>query len=200
MMKFRDHIAVLGIALSALILAASANAAVPDLLSRELCKQTVPQVRQAYAGIFAPSARADYCIAGDFNGDGKPDVLMVVKVLVDKVPATAGVKTLHTFWDLEGKGRMQFLALHSTPANGMPSLAQYDKLLLDGGSPILVLRRDDIDADLLRVTPRSREVKGLAVPRGAMRGEGVYLTTEAVHAIVYWDGKRYVFHEDPAGP
>ena len=77
---------------------------------------------------------------------------------------------------------------------------RYDKLLLDGGSPILVLRSEKMDSDMVRVTQRARIVKDLEVPRAEMRGEAISLGTEAVEAVLYWNGKTYVFHEDPAGP
>ena len=68
---------------------------------------------KAYAGVLAPVRRDGHCLAGDFNGDGKPDVLMVVKVLVAQVPASSGIQAIPQFSAEPGdKGRLQFLALH----------------------------------------------------------------------------------------
>lgn len=180
---------------------ASMPAAGADLLSQETCKDALPQVAQAFAGVLDPVRRAGHCIAGDFNGDGKPDLLMVVKVLVATVPAGAGVTTLHPFSEKDRtKGRLQFLVLHSTPGGAKGDWARYDKLLLDGSSPIMVLRHADIASDMKRVTPRSPEIKELQLPARKLRGDAVYLGTEAVSALLYWNGNTYVFHEDPAGP
>lgn len=189
------------VAIAGATLVAGAQTWAADLMSREICKEVVPSVARQYAGILQPIAREGHCLAGDFNGDGKPDAIMVVKVLVGKVAATTGIKTLPTFWEQAyGKGRLQFLALHSTAGSAPSAWEKYDRLLLEGESPILVLRREEMKSDMLRVTPRSREVTELAVPRKDMRGDGIHLDTEAVSAILYWNGKKYVFHEDPAGP
>ena len=87
-----------------------------------------------------------------------------------------------------------------TASSPLSAWARYDKLLLDGASPILVLRHADMASDMQRITARSPEVGELQLPRRRMRGDAVYLGTEAVSAILYWNGKKYVFHEDPAGP
>lgn len=180
---------------------ASAQAAAPDLLSEEMCKTALPQATAAFAGVLAPIQSKGHCIAGDFNGDGRPDVVMVVKVLVAKVSNVAGIRTIHPFHhERGGAGRLQFLALHSTAGAAKGDWMRYDKLLLDGGSPILVLRSEKMDSDMERVTQRARIVKDLEVPRADMRGEAISLGTEAVEAVLYWNGKTYVFHEDPAGP
>ena len=201
MKTLRDCCRLLAMALALSSTVAGAQAAPPDLLSQEMCKTALPQVAAAFAGVLAPIQRKGHCIAGDFNGDGKPDVVMVVKVLVAKVPATAGLQTLHPFHhEGSGVGRLQFLALHSTATSAKGDWARYDRLLLDGGSPILVLRSEDMASDMVRVTQRARIVRYLAVPRAAMRGEAISLGTEAVDAVLYWNGKTYVFHEDPAGP
>ena len=204
MNTFRRRCAPFLTALVMLTLAASVHAA-PDLITREICKDAIPQVASAYAGILQPAGDASYCIVGDFTGDGRPDVLMVVKVLVAKVPASTGIQTIYPFStkDHRGsadKGRLQFLALHATPASKMQPWTTADKLLLDGQSPILVLRDTEGASDLVRVTQRSRELKELQLSPRAMRNEGVMLGTEAVTAILYWNGKTYVLHEDPAGP
>lgn len=192
-------VAIAGVAV--LTLAAGAPASAADLISREICKEVVPLVARQYAATLQPIRREGHCMAGDFNGDGVPDVIMVVKVLVAKVPATIGIKTVNTFGASGGeKGRLQFLALHSRTSAADSRWENVDRLLLEGDSPILVLRREEMVSDMQRVTARSREVKELQVPRGAMRGEAIYLDTEAVSAVLYWNGKKYVFHEDPAGP
>jgi hypothetical protein len=199
MKHLSNRLSALAIAGATIAIGAQASAA--DPMSREICKQVVPSVGKQYAGILQPIAREGHCLAGDFNGDGKPDAIMVVKVLVGKVAPTTGIKTLPTFWEqTHEKGRLQFLALHSTASAAASAWDKYDRLLLDGNSPILVLRREEMVSDMLRVTPRSREVKELQVPRKDMRGDGMHLDTEAVSAILYWNGKKYVFHEDPAGP
>ena len=199
-MQIIHPIGVALIALAALATAPTIQAAGPDLLTRELCREVLPQVATAFAGVFAPVRRSGHCIAGDFNGDGKPDVLMVVKVLVDQVPPAAGLNILYPFFNHQrGKGRLQFLASHA-PADGTTEWARYDRLLLDGGSPIMVLRYPDMASDMARITRRSPEVKALQLPPRALRGDAVHLGTEAVDAILYWDGKTYRFHEDPSGP
>lgn len=180
---------------------ATAHGASIDAPSRAACQAAWAQAAPALAGVLEPVRRDGHCVAGDFNGDGKPDLLMVVRVLVARVPAAAGVKVTYPFYDRDGeKGRLQLLALHSTPGAGGGEWGRYDKLLLDGSSPILVLRHADGAGDLRRVTRQSKEVKMLQVPVRRMRGEGVLLGTEAVDAVLYWDGKTYVLHEDPAGP
>jgi hypothetical protein len=55
-------------------------------------------------------------------------------------------------------------------------------------------------SDMERITQRSPALKELALPRRELHGEAVMLGTEAVTAILYWNGKTWVFHEDPAGP
>jgi hypothetical protein len=161
----------------------------------------LPQVARAYAGILAPVQREGHCLAGDFNGDSKPDVLMVVRVLVDQVPPATGIKTVQAFGkDHAGKGRLQFLVLHSKANWGMPAFALYDKLLLDGDSPIMAQNHEKMASDMERITPRSRAVRELQLAPRQMRGDAVFLGTEAVDAILYWNGKTYVLHEDPAGP
>ncbi|HEX8479490.1 MAG TPA: FG-GAP repeat protein [Telluria sp.] len=201
MRDFRHSCRLLAMTIAALSTTATAQAATPDLLSQEMCKTALPQATAAFAGVLAPIQRKGHCIAGDFNGDGKPDVVMVVKVLSAKLPTIAGLKTIHPFHhEGIGAGRLQFLALHSTAGAAMGDWMRYDKLLLDGGSPILVLRAEKMDSDMVRVTQRARIVKDLEVPRAEMRGEAISLGTEAVEAVLYWNGKTYVFHEDPAGP
>lgn len=197
------------LAIAGLALATGAQAAPADLLTRELCKEALPQVAAEFAGVLEPVRREGHCLAGDFTGDGKPDVLMVVRVLAAGAPA--GVKTIYPFYDKEaGKGRLQFLALHAKAGNSkagnskagdaQAGTPRYDRLLLDGGSPILVLRHKQMTSDMERVTQRSRVMKELQVPVRQVRGEAVLLGTEAVSAILYWNGKTYVLHEDPGGP
>lgn len=191
---------VLLFAVAAFAAAGSAQAAKTDVLTQEVCKSALPHVARTYAGLLEPVRHKGFCIAGDFNGDAKPDALMVVKVRGGKLAATTGIRTIYPFFDEETpRDRMQFLALHSTPTS-KSDWSQYDKLLLDGGSPILMLDERDTESDMERVTRRSRDVKELQVPVRDMRGEGVSLQTQAVLAILYWNGKTYVFHEDPAGP
>jgi len=196
-MRFRNPL----LSLILCALGASAHGAQPATAGQHLCKDAAAHVAKTFTGVFAPDMRASHCRVGDFNGDGKPDVLMVVKVLVDKPPATAGVKTLATFGtETAGKGRRQFVALHSTSASAASEWPAYDKLLLDGMSPVLVLNHLDVGDDLQVVSPCSKEVRELQAPSRKMRGVGVSLTTEAVDALLYWNGKSYVFHEDPEGP
>jgi len=177
------------------------SVAPPTSTSPKLCLDAVSYVAKSFAPVLVPATQPDRCLTGDFNGDGKADVILVTKVLADKLPATSNVKTLHTFGaENTGKGRLQFLALHSTSTSAAGEWAAYDKLLLDGDSPVLVLKHPDVENDLQRVSPRSKEVRELQAPSRKMKGDAVYLTTEAVSAILYWNGKSYVFHEDPAGP
>jgi hypothetical protein len=181
-----------------------AHAGAVDPMSRDACKEALPYIAKEFAGVLEPIRRERHCLAGDFNGDGKLDVFVVVKVVTGKVPAAARIKTILPFnfgaTATQEKGRLQFLVLHSTPSGAVRDWAHYDRLLLDGVSSVLVLRDEKTDSDMERITPASEEVKQLKLPKRAMHGDGVYLMTEAVQAIIYWNGKTYVFHEDPAGP
>lgn len=155
-MRFLNPLPILALC----ALSVSAHATVAPTPSQQLCQDAVAHVAKTYAGVFAPDKRASQCLAGDLNGDGKPDVLMVVKVLVDRPPAAAEVKLLPTFGaETSGKGRRQFLALHSTSASTASQWSAYDKLLLDGISPVLVLNHLDVEDDLKLVGPRSHEVR-----------------------------------------
>jgi len=185
----------------ALAMQANAHAANAGLPRQDLCKDAVPLAAKAFAGVLEPVRSTGFCVTGDFNGDGKPDALMVVKVLVATAPASAKLRAIYPFGAKSAdKGRRQFLALHSTPGSVAGDLAGYDKLLLDGDSPVMVLRHAEMASDMEVVTQRSKEIKELQVPRRQMRGEAVSLGMEAVPAILYWNGRTYVLHEDPSGP
>lgn len=189
------------LAVAALAMAASAQAANANAPRQALCKNALPFVAKEFASVLEPVRREGFCLEGDFNSDGKQDLFMVVKVLVEKVPA-ARIRTIHPFGFEKGgdKGRRQFLALHSTTSSQPSDWARYERLLLDGSNPVLVLRDNETGSDMERVGQGSQDVKELRVPRRQMRGEGILIGTVAVSAVLYWNGKSYIFHEDPAGP
>jgi hypothetical protein len=190
------------VAMTGMAAMASSHAARPDVMTEAMCREAMPQVAKAFGGVLEPIRQGGYCVAGDFSGDGRPDVFMVVRVLVKKVAASTGIKSIYPFFNKEGeKDRLQFLVLHAA-TNGDKSTewTQGDKFLLDGGSPILILEEQRMgEPDMKRIPQRSKAARELQVPQKNIKGEAVLLGTEAVQAIIYWNGKTYIFHEDPSG-
>jgi hypothetical protein len=174
---------------------------------------------RAIETLFGPSIMAvrgfqPFHLTGDFNGDGAPDIVMVVRIVgpQSKLPQDVQVVT-----NAFGYGTAGFpfnpaveppgaLAIvHGTAAGWNTPNA--GKFLLVGESPILILSYNrgvsthpPDHMNLMHVMRKpARRRRGASWPPAAAKGDAVILETEATDSILYWNGKTYRWEEAAGG-
>jgi hypothetical protein len=150
-----------------------------------------------------------FYVIGDFNGDGVPDLAVVVRLKARRLTLPADVKLLNPF---ERGGAIKFpnnpvdenkLAIAIVHSWNQPVAA--GKLVLLGDSPILILqnaraisseRGDRLNLIGLR-SRRAKRGRGEILPGGS-KGDVILLTTEVGgDGLLYWNGRTYLW-EEPA--
>ncbi|HSS22111.1 MAG TPA: hypothetical protein VLL54_18725 [Pyrinomonadaceae bacterium] len=154
-----------------------------------------------------------YHLTGDFNGDGIPDTLIVVRIKGHRSELSKDVKVLNPFYKTEGpaypddpknKPTLALAIIHGG-TNPLPN-SPPRKFLLVGESPVLAMEdsrtraQPDARKDLIELMKKkARRPRGsLPLPAKA-RGDAVLLGTEAADSFLYWDGKTYRWEESEGG-
>jgi hypothetical protein len=170
-------------------------------------------VTKALATSFGPALEPvtgfrPFYLTGDFNGDGMPDLLVVVLIKRRRSELPKDVRVLNPFYndrsygpnyptDPAAKPTLAFAVIHGTKA-GWKTSESAGKFLLVGPSPILIMEYDreksdpngGIELKRKRSTPR----KG-GWPPAAAKGDSIYLPTEGSDSILYWNGTTYRWEE-----
>jgi hypothetical protein len=126
--------------------------------------------------------RSPNLLHGDFDGDGTPDLLAVVRVVRPWPVYYAGTAVD----DVSRGAEVGFAIIHGTPAGRPPEV-----YLLHDPNPVSIL--DTQAARALRVVPRAE----LAAPgepelARAAHGDVIVVPTEAgIDTYLYWDGSTY---------
>ena len=153
------------------------------------------RVKAAIARQFGPSIqpltdRKPYFLTGDFDGDGRGDVLVLVQ---SSGNAAAGVTPLNPWHPrasrLPAVGNTALAILHGA-GGGWDAAAPAGRFLVTDreffATPIWQAPKGGA---LIAVKKKPR--RGTAVPKGA-RGDVIRLATEAgIDVTLYWDGKTY---------
>ncbi|MEK6285427.1 MAG: hypothetical protein AABO57_06780 [Acidobacteriota bacterium] len=107
-------------------------------------------------------------LRGDFDGDGKPDVAILVK---HKTSRKVGIAVCHS----------------ST-----------NKILLIGAGTTVGNGGDNFDwMDIWNVTPKASAAKKVGKARAALlKGDALHVEkSESASALIYWNGRKYVWHQ-----
>ena len=107
-------------------------------------------------------------LKGDFDGDRKPDIAVLVKE--------------------KGAGKIGIAVFHSSNSN----------VLFIGAGTKLGNGGDNFDwMDIWKVVPRSAAAKQLGKTAASLlKGDALYVEkSESASALVYWTGKRYVWRQ-----
>jgi hypothetical protein len=166
-------------------------------------------VKAAVNRSFGPSVepagdRKPYYWTGDFNGDGVPDMLALVRL---KGPTRALPKDVSAlnFWNagslpaLSGKEPQLALAIiHGGGAAAAPA----GKYLIHSkdffSTPVWA---STSTADLISVVRKGAKRSGAVRLPASARGDAISLATEAgIDTYVYWNGKTYRLFEPTEAP
>jgi hypothetical protein len=176
-------------------------------------------VTEALKGAFGTSVSAvaaftPYYLAGDFNGDGAEDVLIVVRLAARRSELPPAVKLLNPFYRTGGSAypadpatqpTLALAIIHGSKA-GWQSAPAVARLLLVGESPVLILENTralssqpaDLN-DLMELIRKRPGRRGARRPPAAAKGDAILLGTEAAESFLYWNGTSYVWKESDAG-
>lgn len=150
-----------------------------------------------------------FYLAGDFNGDGAQDVVIVVRIMGRRSGLPPDVKVLNPFHrtdkpafpaDPAAKPTLAFAVIHGTKA-GWKTSQPAGKFLLVGESPILILENDRASGrpedakGLMEIISKRGKRRGATSPPAAAKGDSILLGTEATESILYWNGRTYRWEE-----
>ena len=169
-------------------------------------------VQTSFGGAVEPvKGFKPYFLAGDFNGDGVPDLLVVVRVKGRRGELPKDVRLINPFGfgskvvfptDPAKDNRLAIAIIHGWKSSQPPA-----KFLLIGDSPILTLqynratsgRAEDASDLMSLITRRGRRMKGQKFPTTA-KGDVVLLFTEVGdNGVLYWNGRTYRWQDAEGG-
>ena len=154
-----------------------------------------------------------FYLAGDFNGDGAQDILIVVRIKGPRSELGQDVKIYNPFerpkavypTDPAANPTLAFAIIHGSKP-GWQTPPALEKFLLFGGSPVLILNYSRVTGlppdrkDLMELMKkRSTKHRADDWPPVAAKGDSIVLPTEATDSILYWNGKNYRWEESPGG-
>ena len=115
---------------------------------------------------FSSNLKPSY-LKGDFDGDGKPDVAVLVK---QKAGGKIGIALCHS----------------STK-----------KILIIGAGTTIGNGGDNFDwMDIWKVVPKAAAAKRLGRAAGALKGDALHVEkSESASALIYWNGTKYVWRQ-----
>ena len=147
-----------------------------------------------------------YYAVADFNGDRYADLVAVVRVMNEgQLPRDVRVENPYRLTYPSSPAPALALAVLHGAAGGWSAATPRARFLLRGGSNVVVTNElyacpdkasDAGGIEVWRRTERRRRPSYL--PRAA-RGDAIVLGTEAAEGILYWNGRRYAWVEDPEG-
>jgi hypothetical protein len=115
---------------------------------------------------FSSNLKPSY-LKGDFDGDGKPDIAILVK---QKTGGKIGIALCHS----------------ST-----------NKILIIGAGTAIGNGGDNFDwMDIWKVVPKAAAAKGLGRAAAALKGDALHVEkSESASALIYWNGTKYVWRQ-----
>lgn len=141
---------------------------------------------------------------GDFNGDGVADHLILVRARGKKAQVPATVKIANPFAYEAAERKIPEDFADKTGYGIVFGNAQGIHLLVDFRSPGIFdtpLWEGPSTQEAVKVIKKT-DWKNPDYPSyvpAAAKGDFIVQTTEAADAILYWDGKGFVWKEDPEG-
>ena len=152
-------------------------------------------------------------VAGDFNGDGAQDVVVVVRIKSRRNALPTNLKLLNPF---ETSGAIKFPAnpdsenklalaiIHSWKTETVRAASSYvGKFLLLGESPVLIMQyaratsseQGDKQKLISLMSKRGRRPAGVTLPHGS-KGDVILLATEVGgDSLLYWNGRTYLWED-----
>jgi hypothetical protein len=155
-------------------------------------------------GIEPAADRSPYYLTGDFNGDTREDLLVVVRLnSVNSLPKE--VRVLNP-WGYEAKdspkvSRLALAIVHGS-AEGWDTPSPLGRfLLMDSEYFSTPTWEESREAPLSLKKRRSARSRGRAMLPRMAKGDAVSLGTEAgIDIILYWDGKTYRIYQPEEEP
>ena len=147
-----------------------------------------------------------FSVAGEFNGDGAQDVVVVVRIKARRNALPTNVKLLNPF---ETRSAIKFPA--NPDSQNKLALAiihgwkteTVGKFLLLGESPVLIMQyaraisseQGDKQNLISLMSKRGRRPAGVTLPRGS-KGDVILLATEVGgDSLLYWNGRTYLWED-----
>jgi len=203
------------------LLAPAAN--LQSLSAQSKAQAKAPQISQSTlratlqtsfgSAVEAAATFNPFYLTGDFNGDGAQDILIVVRLRGTRSELAEDVKIYNPFerpkavypTNPAANPTLALAIIHGSKAGWQTSPA-LEKLLLFGGSPVLILNYGRVTGlpqdrkDLMELLKkRSAKTRADDWPPVAAKGDSIVLPTEATDSILYWNGKNYRWEESPGG-
>ena len=128
----------------------------------QLFKTTGFDKRYDFSSAVKPSQ-----LKGDFDGDGKADIAILVKQRTS--------------------GKIGIAVCHSST----------NKIVIIGAGTMIGNGGDNFDwMDIWKVVPKAGAAKSLGRPAAALKGDAIHVEkSESASALIYWNGTKYVWRQ-----